>query len=140
MSKSAAEFKRLVRGLFARTSGSESSCCLFAFALPPRTQRGTCYTNILHNTMAERLAVVAEASDSLGQSLRREASILYYTTQWPKDAVVAEVSDSLGQSLQADDAELNVLGCQVDILGTNCDQCLSMVQCCFYVRGNHKAH
>ena len=27
-----------------------------------------------------------------------------------------------------DDVELNVLGCRVDILGTNCD---SMVQCCF---------
>ena len=26
---------------------------------------------------------------------------------------------------------LNVLGCQVDILGTNCDECVSMVQCCF---------
>ena len=24
--------------------------------------------------------------------------------------------------------ELNVHGCRVDILGTNCDQCLSMVQ------------
>ena len=30
-----------------------------------------------------------------------------------------------------DDVELNVLGCQVDILGTNYDQCVSMVQCCF---------
>ena len=27
--------------------------------------------------------------------------------------------------------ELHVLGCRVDMLGTNCDQCLSMVQCCF---------
>ena len=30
-----------------------------------------------------------------------------------------------------DDVELNVLGCSVDILGTNCDQCVSMVQYCF---------
>ena len=30
-----------------------------------------------------------------------------------------------------DDVELNVLGCRVDILGTNCDQCVYMVQCCF---------
>ena len=30
-----------------------------------------------------------------------------------------------------DDVELNVLGCRADILGTNCDQCVSMVQCCF---------
>ena len=30
-----------------------------------------------------------------------------------------------------DDVELNVLGCRVDILGTNCDQCVRMVQCCF---------
>ena len=30
-----------------------------------------------------------------------------------------------------DDAEPNVLGCRVDILGTNCDQCVCMVQCCF---------
>ena len=29
------------------------------------------------------------------------------------------------------DVELNVLGCWVDILGTNCDQCRSTVQCCF---------
>ena len=27
--------------------------------------------------------------------------------------------------------ELHALGCRVDILGTNCDQCLRMVQCCF---------
>ena len=30
-----------------------------------------------------------------------------------------------------DDVELNVLGCRIDILGTNCDQCVSTVQCCF---------
>ena len=30
-----------------------------------------------------------------------------------------------------DDVELHVLGCRVDILGTNCDQCVCMVQCCF---------
>ena len=30
-----------------------------------------------------------------------------------------------------DDVELNVLGCRVDILGTNCDQCVCTVQCCF---------
>ena len=30
-----------------------------------------------------------------------------------------------------DDVEFHVLGCLVDILGTNCDQCLSIVQCCF---------
>ena len=30
-----------------------------------------------------------------------------------------------------DDVELHVLGCRVDILGTNCDQCRSTVQCCF---------
>ena len=29
------------------------------------------------------------------------------------------------------DVELNVLGCRVDVLGTNCDQCVSMVHCCF---------
>ena len=28
------------------------------------------------------------------------------------------------------DVELHVLGCRLT-LGTNCDQCLSMVQCCF---------
>ena len=37
---------------------------------------------------------------------------------------VVEASDD-------DDVELNVLGCRVDVLGTNCDQCVSMVQCCF---------
>ena len=30
-----------------------------------------------------------------------------------------------------DDVELDVLGCRVGILGTNNDQCLSMVQRCF---------
>ena len=30
-----------------------------------------------------------------------------------------------------DDEEYDVLRCRVDILGTNCDQCVCMVQCCF---------
>ena len=30
-----------------------------------------------------------------------------------------------------DDVKLSVLGCWVDISGTNCDQCVCMVQCCF---------
>ena len=30
-----------------------------------------------------------------------------------------------------DDVELNVLGYRAVTLGTNCDQCVSMVQCCF---------
>ena len=30
-----------------------------------------------------------------------------------------------------DDVERQVLWMSADILGTNCDQCLSMVQCCF---------
>ena len=30
-----------------------------------------------------------------------------------------------------DDVEPDVLGCQADIFGTNCDQCVCMVQCCF---------
>ena len=34
-------------------------------------------------------------------------------------------------SVDDDDVELNVFGCRVDILGTNCDQCVCMVQCCF---------
>ena len=156
--------------------------------------------SVLHNTMAERLTVVAEASDSLGQftaaseysilhntmteepavscslgfgqfrtefTAASEYSILHKTmTEEPavscslgfgqfmteftagseysilhntvtaRLALVAEVLDRLGQSLQADDVELNVLGCQVDILGTNCDQCLMLL----YVRRNHKAH
>ena len=33
--------------------------------------------------------------------------------------------------IEDDDVELHVLGCRVDILGINCDQCLNMVQCCF---------
>ena len=35
------------------------------------------------------------------------------------------------QAYTDDDVELNVLGCRVDILGTNCDQGVSTVQCCF---------
>ena len=30
-----------------------------------------------------------------------------------------------------DDVKLNILRCRVDSLGTNCDQCVCMVQCCF---------
>ena len=30
-----------------------------------------------------------------------------------------------------DDVELNVLGFRLDILGTNCDQCVCTVECCF---------
>ena len=42
---------------------------------------------------------------------------------WKTEAWKEEADD--------DDVELNILGCLVNILGTNCDQCLSMVQCCF---------
>ena len=41
------------------------------------------------------------------------------------DVKTVEVADD------DDDVELNVLGCRVDILGTNCDQCGCMVQCYF---------
>ena len=30
-----------------------------------------------------------------------------------------------------DGLELHVLGCRVDMLGTNCDQCLCVIHCCF---------
>ena len=30
-----------------------------------------------------------------------------------------------------DDVGLSVLGCRADILGTNCEQCVCTVQCCF---------
>ena len=36
-----------------------------------------------------------------------------------------------------DDVEIQVLGCLVDTLGTNCDQCLSMVQRCFTYEDGH---
>ena len=39
------------------------------------------------------------------------------------------VCPSVGGVLE--DVELRVLGCLVDIIGTNCDQCVNMVQCCF---------
>ena len=39
-----------------------------------------------------------------------------------------------------DDIELHVLGFLVDILGTNYDQCVCMVQCFCDVHRNHKAH
>ena len=41
------------------------------------------------------------------------------------------VDDDDDDDDDGDDVELNVLGCRVDILGTNCDQCVRMVQCCF---------
>ena len=40
--------------------------------------------------------------------------------------------EKISRNMHSDDnVELNVLGCRVDILGTNCDQCVCMVQCCF---------
>ena len=39
-----------------------------------------------------------------------------------------------------DDVELNVLGCRVDMLGTNCGQCVSHSSVLLYVHRNHKAH
>ena len=35
------------------------------------------------------------------------------------------------ESCDDDDVELNVLGCRADMLGTNFDQCVCTVQCCF---------
>ena len=40
------------------------------------------------------------------------------------------ICDSAGSSDDGD-VERNVFGCRVGILGTNCDQCVCMVQCCF---------
>ena len=37
------------------------------------------------------------------------------------------------------DVELNVLGCRVNILGTNCDQCVSHDSMLLYVHRNRKA-
>ena len=40
-------------------------------------------------------------------------------------------TDSCGCDDDDDYVELSVLGCRVEILGTNCDQCVCMVQRCF---------
>ena len=65
------------------------------------------------------------------------------TMQWPSPPVLSTTGHptedrlargsqwALTEFLYDDDVELNVLGCRVDILGTNCDQCVCMVQCCF---------
>ena len=41
------------------------------------------------------------------------------------------IRDSHDDDDDDDGVELNALGCRVDILWTNCDQCVRMVQCCF---------
>ena len=62
------------------------------------------------------------------------------TTKLSKAAILVTVIFSRNRSwketapkclLDDDDVELNVLRCRVDILGTNCDQSVCMVQCCF---------
>ena len=62
------------------------------------------------------------------------------TTKLCKPAILVTVIFSRNRSwketapkclLDDDDVEVNVLTCRVDILGTNCDQCVCMVQCCF---------
>ena len=45
--------------------------------------------------------------------------------------VYSPMLDRRDGSCPAADVELNVLGCRADILGTNCDQCVSTVQCYF---------
>ena len=40
-------------------------------------------------------------------------------------------SPSLINRYDDDDVELNIVVCRVDTLRTNCDQCISTVQCCF---------
>ena len=50
-------------------------------------------------------------------------------TKWPR--VGDDDDDDDDVDGDDDDVQLNVLGCRVDTLGTNCDQCVSMVQCCF---------
>ena len=45
-------------------------------------------------------------------------------------ATPASADDSTTKGMASDDVELNVLGCRDDILETNCDQCVCMVQCC----------
>ena len=60
--------------------------------------------------------------------IRRLTSQCKKKVCWVKSAYHA--SDQASVSCHDDDdAELHVLGYRVDILETNCDQCLSMVQC-----------
>ena len=52
-------------------------------------------------------------------------------TQDPFEIRVRTSLPNHAAKMADDDVELNVLGCRVDILGTNCYQCVCMVQCCF---------
>ena len=63
------------------------------------------------------------SKDSTGNTVRRVSS-------WPCRPTTAGPPRRAGSSADVD-VELNVLGCRADILWTNCDQCVSMVQCRF---------
>ena len=52
-------------------------------------------------------------------------------THDPFEISFGRCSLSIRLKCDDDDVEINFLGCQVDILRTNCDQCVCMVQCCF---------
>ena len=62
---------------------------------------------------------------------RNQRFAFHISTSTASFKLVPAVRKSFTLLTADDDVELNVLGCRVDILGTNCDQCLSMVQCCF---------
>ena len=56
------------------------------------------------------------------------ASLFRLLAVWsPVGWQIIDARFSINQNLDYDD----VLGCRVDISGTNCDQCVSMVHCCF---------
>ena len=70
-----------------------------------------------------------------GQPKRYRTEVLLFTslTDMSNALPLRQTCSPAPAVLLADDEDikLNVLGYRVDILGTNCDQCVSMVQCCF---------
>ena len=92
--------------------------CVYNYLYVYYASRSSHFIKSMHNTLYRQKGKLASKRSNI--NLDGLARLL----RWCR-------TDKKGHMSTDDDVELNVLGCWVDILGTNCDQCVSMVQCCF---------
>ena len=82
-------------------------------------------SNLVFDTQSTMKRSASNLMFDTQSTMKRSASNLVFDTQSTTKRSASNLMFYAGE------VELIVLGCQVDMLGTNCDQCVSMVQCCF---------
>ena len=82
-------------------------------------------------TSTETIRISLLGTGSSGHPPRISFTAQLRPDLWHNGSSLAVESVTVFHDDDDDDVELNVLGCRVNILGTNWDHCVSTVQCCF---------